>query len=51
MDQQFDFLTDDYIYATGLEGAGAHTCNQVISGFFFFFLMRVKVSLQYPTSS
>lgn len=37
MDQQFDFLTDDYIYATGLEGAGAHTCNQVISGFFFFF--------------
>lgn len=47
MDQQFDFLTDDYIYATGLEGAGAHTCNQV----FFFFLMRVKVSLQYPTSS
>ena len=46
MDQQFNLLTDDYIYAIGLEGAGARSYMQSdYFWFFFFFLMRVKVSL------
>ena len=37
MDQQFDLLTDDYIYVIGLEGAGAHTRNEIISVVCLFF--------------